>query len=50
MSRFLDNLYIIAMIGFTVYGQHILKWRIAKFGPLPAQQVSVILQGHLQPM
>lgn len=36
MSRLLDYLYIVATIGFTVYGQLILKWRIAKFGPLPA--------------
>ncbi len=35
MSRFLDYLYIVATIGFTVYGQLILKWRIAKFGPPP---------------
>jgi multidrug transporter EmrE-like cation transporter len=28
--------YIVATIGFTVYGQLILKWRIAHFGPLPA--------------
>ena len=35
MSRLLDYLYIVATIGFTVYGQLILKWRIAKFGPLP---------------
>ncbi|MCX5871517.1 MAG: EamA family transporter [Deltaproteobacteria bacterium] len=36
MSRLFDYLYIFATIGFTVYGQLILKWRIAKFGPLPA--------------
>ena len=35
MTRFLDYLYILATIGFTVYGQLIIKWRIAKFGPLP---------------
>jgi multidrug transporter EmrE-like cation transporter len=35
MSRYLNYLYIFATIGFTVYGQLILKWRIAKFGPLP---------------
>lgn len=34
-SRFLDYLYIAATIGFTVYGQLILKWRIRDFGPLP---------------
>ena len=36
MSRFLDYLYIVATIGFTVYGQLVLKWRISKFGPLPS--------------
>lgn len=36
MPRLLDYLYIAATIGFTVYGQLILKWRIATFGPLPA--------------
>ena len=36
MARPLDYLYIGAAIGFTVYGQLILKWRIASFGPLPA--------------
>src|ERR1017187_10193511 len=35
MTRFLDYLYILATIGFTVYGQLIIKWRIAKVGPLP---------------
>ncbi|MDO9042594.1 MAG: EamA family transporter [Desulfocapsaceae bacterium] len=35
MSRLHDYLYIFATIGFTVYGQLILKLRIAKFGPLP---------------
>jgi multidrug transporter EmrE-like cation transporter len=36
MNRIFDYLYILATIGFTVYGQLILKWRIAQFGPLPA--------------
>ena len=35
MPRLVDYLYIFATIGFTVYGQLILKWRIAKFGLLP---------------
>lgn len=35
MSRYFDYLYIFATIGFTVYGQLILKWRIAKFGSMP---------------
>ena len=36
MLRFLDYLYIFATIGLTVYGQMILKWRIAEFGSLPS--------------
>jgi len=35
MARLFDYFYILATIGFTVYGQLILKWRISKFGPLP---------------
>ena len=35
MTRTFDYLYIVATIGFTVYGQLILKWRITTFGPLP---------------
>ena len=35
MSRLFDYLYIVATIGFTVYGQLIIKWRITKLGPLP---------------
>lgn len=37
MSRYFDYLYIFATLGFTVYGQLILKWRISQFGPLPAE-------------
>lgn len=39
MSRYFDYLYICATLAFTVYGQLILKWRIAQFGPLPAESV-----------
>ncbi|WP_397451937.1 EamA family transporter [Pseudomonas sp. NA-150] len=35
MPRIFDYLYIFITIGFTVYGQLVLKWRISKFGPLP---------------
>lgn len=35
MIRFLDYFYILATIGFTVYGQLILKWRISQFGSMP---------------
>lgn len=39
MSRLVDYFYIFATIGFTVYGQLILKWRIEKFGSLPVDLV-----------
>jgi multidrug transporter EmrE-like cation transporter len=35
MSRSFNYIYIFATIVFTVYGQLILKWRIAQFGALP---------------
>jgi uncharacterized membrane protein len=35
--RFFDYLYILATIGLTVYGQLILKWRIAQLGSLPLE-------------
>jgi uncharacterized membrane protein len=35
MTRYFDYSYIFATIAFTVYGQLVLKWRIAEFGPLP---------------
>jgi len=33
--RLVDYLYIFTTIGFTVYGQIMLKWRIVQFGQLP---------------
>jgi len=39
MSRLPDYFYIVATIGLTVYGQLIIKWRIASFGPLPVDTV-----------
>ena len=39
MARFFDYFYILATIGFTVYGQLILKWRITTFGALPTDTV-----------
>jgi uncharacterized membrane protein len=35
VSRYFDYFYIFITIGFTVYGQLILKWRITKCGLLP---------------
>lgn len=37
MIRFVDYLYILATIGFTVFGQLILKWRISQFSPPPPE-------------
>ena len=42
MLRPLDYLYILATIAFTVYGQLILKWRIATMGPLPTDVVGKV--------
>ncbi len=42
MARFFDYFYILATIGFTVYGQLILKWRIAKFGALPSDSIEKV--------
>lgn len=36
IPRFPDYLNIALTIGFTVYGQLILKWRIRDVGPMPA--------------
>jgi uncharacterized membrane protein len=40
MSRLFDYVYILATIVFTVYGQLILKWRIAKLGALPPEMLA----------
>ena len=42
MLRPFDYLYILATIAFTVYGQLILKWRIATMGPLPTNVVGKV--------
>jgi uncharacterized membrane protein len=42
MLRSFDYLYILATIAFTVYGQLILKWRIATMGPLPTNMVGKV--------
>lgn len=42
MARLLDYIYILATILFTVYGQLILKWRIGKYGALPADPIAKI--------
>lgn len=39
MARLYDYLYILLTIGFTAYGQVILKWRIAKLGSLPGESI-----------
>lgn len=40
MARGLDYLYIVATLLFTVYGQLILKWRIAQLGPMPIELIA----------
>ena len=42
--RLLDYGYILATIVFTVYGQLILKWRIASLEPLPADSTAKLKQ------
>ncbi|MCG3173139.1 MAG: 4-amino-4-deoxy-L-arabinose-phosphoundecaprenol flippase subunit ArnE [Myxococcota bacterium] len=42
MHRAFDYLYIAATIGLTVYGQLIIKWRIGKLGPMPAEGLEKI--------
>lgn len=37
MNRAFDYVYIFATIILTAYGQVVLKWRIGKFGSLPAE-------------
>jgi len=34
--RFVDYLYIFLTMGLTVFGQLVLKWRMATFGAMPA--------------
>ena len=40
MPRMIDYLYILATIGFTAYGQLILKWRIVKYGAFPQDTIA----------
>lgn len=45
--RSTDYLAILLTIGFTVYGQLILKWRIGQFGSLPpafVEKVAVLIR------
>ena len=38
--RLVDYAYILATIAFTVYGQLILKWRIASVGAMPEDSLA----------
>ena len=38
--RLADYLYIAATIGFTVYGQLILKWRVGFYGQMPIEALA----------
>lgn len=40
MARFIDHIYIFATIALTVYSQLVFKWRIPRFGPLPADLIA----------
>ncbi|VVE84730.1 EamA family transporter [Pandoraea sputorum] len=42
MGRVFDYLCIFATVILTAYGQVVLKWRIAKFGSLPAESLEKI--------
>jgi uncharacterized membrane protein len=42
MVQAFNYIYIFATIAFTVYGQLILKWRIVKYGALPAEPLDKI--------
>ncbi len=52
MQRTAEFLYIFGTVGFTVYGQLILKWRLSYFGELPAafgDKVVFLLRALLDP-
>ena len=38
-ARYLDYIYILGTIFFTVYGQVVLKWRIVSVGSLPSDHL-----------
>jgi drug/metabolite transporter (DMT)-like permease len=53
MTRLVDALYIVSTVLFTVYGQLILKWRIAQLGALPSgggEKVKFLLVLLLDPV
>lgn len=35
MSRPIDHVYILSTIVFTIYSQLVMRWQVAKAGPLP---------------
>lgn len=52
MPRVFNYLYVFATVGFTAYGQLVLKWRIAKYGALPTdglQKLKFLLSLFLDP-
>jgi drug/metabolite transporter (DMT)-like permease len=52
LERLSDYMFIAATIGFTVYAQLILKFRIGAFGPLPpggVQKIGFLLNAMLDP-
>lgn len=53
MNRLFDYFYIFATIGFTVYGQLIIKWRIVQFDSHPkglSQTLQFLFRLFLDPL
>jgi len=51
-NRLIDYVYIFLTMGLTVYGQLIVKWRIAKFGAMPSEfheKLKFLLSASLDP-
>ena len=42
MTKYIDYSFILATVAFTVYGQLMLKWRIAQMGALPQELLGKI--------
>lgn len=42
MTKYIDYSFILATVAFTVYGQLMLKWRIAQMGTLPQELLGKI--------
>ncbi len=52
MNKFLDHMYIVSTIVFTVYSQLIMRWQVQLAGPLPTPfsgKLSYVAQLLLNP-